>query len=231
MQVRSTLLIAFACCFTGTAFAQTVRLETSLGDIDIRLLPGVAPINVQNFLNYVTSGRYDDTVINRAQGNFVVQAGSFSSSSTAPPADGSGFTNVVTDASVQGEPASTTGQSNVRGTVALALPGLPGGGTNQNGGTSSFFINGGSNTFLDTDFTVFGVVDDLTTVDTIFAAPDLADGNSRYGGGLAFSDIPLQSNGDLVFINSATVIPEPSTAILALVGVAVPFLVRRRNAG
>ena len=43
------------------------------------------------------------------------------------------------------------------------------GGTNQDGGTSSFFVNLTSNTFLDADFTVFAAIPDMTVVNQIMA--------------------------------------------------------------
>jgi peptidyl-prolyl cis-trans isomerase A (cyclophilin A) len=206
-------------------YAQTVRFETSVGNFDVDLLPGYAPLNVENLLSYVTTGRYDNTVIHRAQDNFVVQMGAFSSATPEPPADTSGFSPIATDPPVEGEPAQETGLSNTVGTVALALPGSMFG-TNQDGGTSSFFVNGGDNSFLDGDFTVFGTVPDMTTINAIFAAPDFPDAASQYGGGLTYSDMPLTPEGNLIMINSAYVVgqnvPEPSCGmltILALVSV------------
>ena len=78
-------------------YAQTVRFETSVGNFDVDLLPGYAPLNVENLLSYVTTGRYDNTVIHRAQDNFVVQMGAFSSATPEPPADTSGFSSIKTD--------------------------------------------------------------------------------------------------------------------------------------
>ena len=76
-----------------------------------------------------------------------------------------------------GEPASEIGLSNTVGTVALALPGDGMGGTNQNAGTSSFFVNLTSNTFLDADFTVFAAIPDMTVINEIMALmqTDLTD--------------------------------------------------------
>jgi MYXO-CTERM domain-containing protein len=190
------------------------------------------------------------------------------------PLDISNTRPVSTIAPVPGEPASENpGLSNTRGTVSLALPGRAGGGTNQDGGTSSFFVNLGGNEFLDADFTVFAAIPDMTTVDKIMALMqrDLtADPVFGAGSGnLAFSDVPLEDNGFQVFIRRAyqitdtlevaraqagvqsimaaslagggdgsaalsspivtSVVPEPSTALLALLSAAALAMLRRRR--
>jgi cyclophilin family peptidyl-prolyl cis-trans isomerase len=125
---------------------------------------------------------------------------------------------------VLGEPASTfTGLSNTVGTVAMALPGLPTGGTNQDGGTSSFFVNLTSNTFLDADFSVFAAIPDMTVVNQIMALTKVdktTDPNFGAGGGnLAFSDIPVTSEGFQVFIKRAFVINDTMSVARATAGV------------
>ncbi len=223
MKILQLFLFVLGLIVVTPGYAQTVRFETSLGNFDVELIPGYAPLNVDNILSYVTTGRYDNTVINRAQDDFVVQMGTFSSATPEPPADTSGFFPIAADPPVQGEPAQETGLSNTVGTVALALPGTMFG-TNQDGGTSSFFVNGKDNSWLDADFTVFGTVPDMTTINAIFAAPDFADGPLRYGSGLAYSDMPLTPAGNLVMINSAYVvsqtIPEPSCGTLVIFALA-----------
>jgi peptidyl-prolyl cis-trans isomerase A (cyclophilin A) len=215
MKLSQLFLFVLGLIVVTPGYAQTVRFETSLGNFDVELIPGYAPLNVDNILSYVTTGRYDNTVIHRAEDDFVVQMGAFSSATLEPPADTSGFSAIATDPPVQGEPAVETGLSNTIGTVALALPG-----GDQNGGTSSFFVNGRDNSFLDTDFTVFGTVTDMTTINAIFAAPDFAGAASQYGSGVTFSDMPLTPAGNLVMINSAYVVPEPSCGTLVIFALA-----------
>ena len=57
------------------AYAQDtlVRLHTSHGPIDFRLLDGEAPISVGNFLGYVRAGDYTDVLFHRSLRNFVVE--------------------------------------------------------------------------------------------------------------------------------------------------------------
>lgn len=53
----------------------TVRLETSMGDIVLRLDARKAPISTANFVQYVKSGFYDGTVFHRVIKNFMIQGG------------------------------------------------------------------------------------------------------------------------------------------------------------
>ena len=46
----------------GQALDQTMRLKTNLGDIDITLLPSIAPLTVENFLRYANRGAYNNAI-------------------------------------------------------------------------------------------------------------------------------------------------------------------------
>ena len=54
-----------------------VVLETNYGDIAIELYPDDAPVTVANFLDYVNSGFYDDTMFHRVINDFMIQAGGY----------------------------------------------------------------------------------------------------------------------------------------------------------
>ena len=62
---RAILVLALACMPLGPAAAQrsegsvAVRLRTAMGDIDLELYAGRAPITVANFLAYLDAGHYD----------------------------------------------------------------------------------------------------------------------------------------------------------------------------
>lgn len=141
---------------TGTV----VRFATTLGNYDIELLNSAAPATVANFLNYMV--RYADSIIHRSEktaGNlpFVIQGGGFVNPPDVVP--------IATDAPVANE--FNAANSNVRGTLAMALPT-----GNINGGTSQWFVNTGNNASLDSGkYTVFGKVlgDGMTVVDSIHA--------------------------------------------------------------
>lgn len=132
-----------------------VRFETNQGDFDVELFNGAAPNTVANFLNYVRSGRYDQTFVQRSNrvndpgqlgGIGVLQAGGFAFSQTE------GLSAVPTDTPVAFE---QTGRTNAERTLAMART------SNPNSATSQFFINTVANAALDpanNRFAVFGRV-------------------------------------------------------------------------
>jgi cyclophilin family peptidyl-prolyl cis-trans isomerase len=112
---------------------------------------------------------------------------------------------------VAGHPASELGLSNTVGTVALALPGDGNGGTNRDAGSTSFFINMGNNSFLDSDFTVFASIADMTTVNKIMSLQTV-DRTKDAGFGadpnnLGLTNVPVDG-GFQVFIKRAFLITD-----------------------
>jgi peptidyl-prolyl cis-trans isomerase A (cyclophilin A) len=70
-----TLRLALAClCLCGCSSVSNIRrahhprvqVQTTLGNIEIELDPGRAPLTVSNFLRYVEAGLYDGGVFHRA---------------------------------------------------------------------------------------------------------------------------------------------------------------------
>ncbi|MHC4875061.1 MAG: peptidylprolyl isomerase [Planctomycetota bacterium] len=168
-----------------------VTVMTNFGDIPIDLRPDAAPGTVDNFLNYINDGDYDNSFFHRLVPGFVLQGGGFTSP-TATFTDTSQFSNVPTDPPIQNE----FNLSNVRGTIAMAKLG-----NDPDSATSQWFFNLADNSAnLDNQnggFTVFAEVRDMTTVDAIAAFS-----TSNEGG--AFTDLPL-SGGELVQIQSIVV--------------------------
>ena len=99
------------------------------GDVVFTLRPDLAPITVNNFLAYVRSGFYDNTVFHRVQTNFVVQGGGYPS----PVVAGTVPTHKTTNAAITLEAGN--GLSNVQWSVAMARTSV------ANSATSEFFIN------------------------------------------------------------------------------------------
>ncbi len=123
-----------------------VRVLTNMGRFDIELFDTTAPNTVENFLNYVTSGRLDETFFHRSLSGFVLQGGGYS------------FDDVTGLASVPSDPpiVNEFSRSNLARTVAMAK--VP---NNPNSATSQFFINLADNPDLNTQnggYTVFGKV-------------------------------------------------------------------------
>jgi cyclophilin family peptidyl-prolyl cis-trans isomerase len=57
--------------------APEVKLQTTLGDIVIKLDSAKAPVSVENFLAYVKAGHYDGTIFHRVIPGFMAQGGGF----------------------------------------------------------------------------------------------------------------------------------------------------------
>ncbi|MEI8340687.1 MAG: peptidylprolyl isomerase, partial [Verrucomicrobiota bacterium] len=126
-----------------------VRFSTNSGDILMRLYPSKAPLTVANFLNYVNNNAYDYSFIHRSVPGFVIQGGGWF-------VDTNNNYN-ITAITTYGTVANEFGDSNTRGTVAMAkLAGDP------NSATDEWFVNLADNsTNLDNQnggFTVFGKV-------------------------------------------------------------------------
>jgi cyclophilin family peptidyl-prolyl cis-trans isomerase len=227
MLSRFAFALAICAGFVQLTSAQVVRFETTMGEFDMVLNPTNNPVlqgHVDNMLAYVEGNNYLGSWINRADTGFVLQMGGFFSHTKRPPILMDSISSVQTFAPIEGEPAAENpGLSNTVGTVAMALSGLPTGGTNQNSGTSSFFVNLTSNTFLDADFTVFAMIPDMTVVNAIMALPTIdRTTDPVFGAGsgnLAFSDVAIQENGYQVLIKRAFVINDTLATAKAMAGI------------
>lgn len=185
MFFRSKPIIASA-LFTLAAFnvqSTVVEIQTSEGTIEVNLFDQTTPKTVENFLSYVNSGSYANSVVHRSVRNFVIQGGGFTYTG---PIEVSSFDmdRIPTGTPVVNEPKL----SNVRGTIAMAKS------SNPDSATSQWFINLSDNSSsLDVasnagGFTVFGQVmgDGMQVVDAIAAATTLNAGG-------AFAEIPVQN--------------------------------------
>ena len=173
-------------------YEDAVCVDTNAGEFCMQLLSDIAPITVENFLTYINSGRYDDTIVHRSVPGFVIQGGGY----MANPLGAS----INKDDAIQNE----FNRSNLRGTVAMArLGGV------VNSATSEWFINLANNSQLDTvdgGFTVFGqIVLGMEIVDAIAGLPI---SNQQTTLGSAFGELPLtdQDNDgvgsdDVVLVN------------------------------
>ncbi|MDP4027990.1 MAG: peptidylprolyl isomerase [Gallionella sp.] len=188
---------------TFPAWATTVRMHTTLGDIDVQLMDDGAPLTVANFLNYVESGVYANSFIHRSVPGFIIQGGGYSWNSTS-----SGVDSVPANAPVANEFSAS--RSNLRGTIAMAkLGGDP------NSASSQWFFNLADNSSnLDNQnggFTVFGEVtgNGMQVVDAIAALPIRSAGGAL--GSLPLASVPTSvvTEQNLVIITDVEVLPEP----------------------
>ena len=181
-MLKKIALVAGSVLFAANLMAATpakaphVLLETTNGQIEIELDPVRAPISTKNFLEYVDSGFYNNTIFHRVIPGFMVQGGGFTQQ----------MQQKDTKASIKNE--HKNGLVNVRGTLSMARTSAP------DSATSQFFINVKDNDFLDQGdgYAVFGkVVKGMDVVDIIVNSPTTMRGGMK--------DVPA----DPVFIKSA----------------------------
>ncbi|RTE64949.1 peptidyl-prolyl cis-trans isomerase [Amphritea opalescens] len=176
MLKKYLLSILLSVTLFSPAFADdlnpVVVMTTSAGVIELELMPEQAPLTVANFLRYVDSGFFTDTIFHRVIDNFMIQGGGFSADlerkDTLPP--------------VRNE--SANGLPNMRGTIAMARTNDP------DSATSQFFINLKNNDFLNAKgprpgYAVFGKV--INGMDIITQIGHVQTG--RQG---PYSDVPVE---------------------------------------
>jgi len=108
----------------------TVHLNTSMGSITLELDRERAPRTVENFLNHVRNGHYNNTLFHRVINGFMIQGGGFEPGMRQKP----------TTKPIQNEAAN--GLKNDRYTIAMARTSDP------HSATAQFFINVADNEFL-----------------------------------------------------------------------------------
>ena len=147
---------------------------TGYGVITLELDQDKAPLSVSNFLNYVNSGHYNNTVFHRIIPGFMVQGGGMEP----------GMKEKRGEKPIQNE--ANNGLKNLNYTVAMARTGDP------HSATAQFFINVADNSFLNHTspsaqgwgYAVFGkVISGTEVVDKIKAV-----GTSRRG---YHDDVPV----------------------------------------
>lgn len=144
-----------------------VTLTTNLGTMVLELNPMRAPLSVNNYLQYVRSGFYNNTVFHRVISGFVAQGG-FLLVPTPPdlvPKLQTGLRDAIAL-------ESNKGLSNLYGTVGMARASA------ANSATSQFYFNLADNTGLDYQsdalpgYAVFGkVVVGLDVMEKIGSTP------------------------------------------------------------
>lgn len=146
--VLNLILLCTAMLGGHSAVAQTVvRVESNLGVFLLELYDSVAPKTVANFVNYVITDRYDDSLVHRAEPGFVIQGGQLKI-----PEDSTTISFLPVGPIIENE----FSVSNTRGTIAMARVG-----GQVDSATSQWFINLADNSALDSvdeGFTVFGEV-------------------------------------------------------------------------
>jgi peptidyl-prolyl cis-trans isomerase A (cyclophilin A) len=123
-----------------------VSMLTNLGTLVLELNPTAAPLTTDNYLQYVNSKFYDNTLIHRivTAGIFVAQGGWLTPAPAVQPGQKAAIPLEV-----------NKGLSNLKGTIAMARS------TELNSATSQYYFNLADNVALDTSsggYAVFGKV-------------------------------------------------------------------------
>lgn len=108
-----------------------IRMQTTMGAIDIELDYEKAPETAKNFEQYVRDGFYDGTLFHRVINGFMIQGGGLTQD----------MANKPTRDPIKNE--ADNGLKNLTGTLAMARTGDP------HSATAQFFINVKDNDFLD----------------------------------------------------------------------------------
>ena len=107
-----------------------VKLHTNHGVITLELDAAKAPVTVENFLGYVKSGHFNNTIFHRVIDGFMIQGGGFEPGMKQKP----------TGAQIKNEADNQVKNDNY--TVAMARTSDP------HSATAQFFINVANNGFL-----------------------------------------------------------------------------------
>ncbi|MDD7805291.1 MAG: peptidylprolyl isomerase [Endozoicomonas sp. (ex Botrylloides leachii)] len=105
-------------------------LHTNVGDITLELDTEKAPVTVDNFVQYVKNGHFNNTIFHRVINGFMIQGGGFEP----------GMQQKETQKPIKNE--ANNGLKNTTGTIAMARTMDP------HSATAQFFINVSDNNFL-----------------------------------------------------------------------------------
>jgi peptidyl-prolyl cis-trans isomerase A (cyclophilin A) len=156
-----------------------VLLDTSFGKVEIELDTVKAPISSKNFLAYVDSGFYSNTIFHRVIPGFMVQGGGFNAQ----------MAQKETRDPIKNE--ADNGLKNVRGTLSMART------SDVNSATSQFFINVNDNAFLDHGSRDFGYAVFAKVVSGMDVVDQIVNSQTTTKGGM--QNVPV----DPVLIKSA----------------------------
>jgi len=158
VTIRDTPAERFVNEAVGDLAKYRAVLDTSAGPITIEFMPDQAPETVRQFLRLADAGVYNNMAFHRVAPGFVIQTGALSSKS-APLTE-------KQQKLVHNLQPEFNDTKHVKGIVSMAR------GDAADSASTSFFICTGVSTALDGVYTAFGrVVDGMTAVETIEAAP------------------------------------------------------------
>jgi peptidyl-prolyl cis-trans isomerase B (cyclophilin B) len=158
VTIRDTPVDPLVAAAPADLAAYKATVETSMGAIELEMLPDKAPETVRAFLQFAAAGVYDGIKVHRVAANFVIQTGALAYRRTPLTVHQQGI--------VHNLPPEFTDTPNVPGIVSMARGDDPG------SGSTSFFICIGECRALDAKYTVFArVANGMDVVRAIAAVP------------------------------------------------------------
>jgi peptidyl-prolyl cis-trans isomerase B (cyclophilin B) len=174
--IRTGTILMVMLLFVGSTYAQpmqkkftaeeikkmsetTAIIETTLGNIELKFFPEVAPNHVKNFVDLAKKGFYDGTIFHRVIPGFMIQGGDPNSKNPDKSRHGMGGPGDTVKAEFNDKPHK-------RGTLSMARAQDP------DSAGSQFFICVADAAFLNKQYTVFGeVVSGMQVADKIVNQP------------------------------------------------------------
>ena len=173
--IASVLLLVshFSFAVDPTNIYPKVKLVTSMGIIVVELDRVKAPKTVNNFLEYVVKGEYNNTIFHRIINDFIVQGGGYDAKFTAKNVN----KNIINE--------SGNGLKNDVGTIAMAKEGRPHTANRQ------FYFNVKDNPTLNPGrrwgYAVFGeIIEGEEVLEAIAKVP------TDYNEEMAWDDVPIK---------------------------------------
>ena len=150
--IATSIMLTSILCYAvdPTNIYPKVKIETSMGVIIVELDRVKAPITVNNFLEYVVKGEYNNTIFHRIIDDFIVQGGAYDAKFTAKKVG----KNIINE--------SGNGLKNDVGTIAMAKESRPHTANRQ------FFFNVADNNSLNPGrkwgYAVFGEIIEVAII-------------------------------------------------------------------
>lgn len=175
-RIRTGSILIMALLFVGNVYAQPIQkkftpeeirkmsettaiIETTLGNIELKFFPEVAPNHVKNFVELAKKGFFDGTTFHRVISGFMIQGGDPNSKNPDKSKHGMGGPGTTVKAEFSDKPHK-------RGTLSMARSQDP------DSAGSQFFICVADAASLNKQYTVFGeVASGMAVVDKIVNQP------------------------------------------------------------
>ena len=144
---------------TDASGNEVAVIETTLGDIELELQNDIAPGHVKNFKDLAEKGFYDGTTFHRVIPGFMIQGGDPNTKSDDRSTHGMGGPGYTIKAEFSSTP-------HTRGVLSMARSQDP------DSAGSQFFVVVKDSSFLDNQYTAFGLVTKgMEVVDKVVSVP------------------------------------------------------------